>query len=123
MFGEYCMLKYAMLVICVLGIGASLCGCGIKRPPQNAFPGSEEYEARVATFKVSPREAYEIAREEAEYDNKLQFLSKRPTVLNKRWYVFSMPQGSGASLQGYHVHGDTGQVKFFSQKRTVTNTR
>lgn len=117
------MFKGALLFLCVVALGAGLCGCGIKRPPQNAFPGSDDYEARVSTFKISPKEAYEIAHEEAEYDNKLQFLSKRPTVLHKRWYVFSMPQGAGASLQGYHVHGDTGQVKFSSQKTIVTNTR
>lgn len=117
------MVKCVLLGICLSLCCAAFTGCGIKRPPQNPFPGSEEYDDRIATFRISPGEAYEIAREEAEYDNKLQFLSKRPTVINKRWYVFSMPQASGASLQGYHVHGDTGEVKFVSEKRTVTNTR
>ncbi len=103
---------------------AALAVCsGCKRPPANVFPGSEYYAKRVETFKISPEEAYDLALEQAEADNKLQFLSKKPTVATKNSYVFSMPQGSGASLQGYHVNGKTGEVRFFSQKKTVTQTR
>ena len=99
-------------------------GCGpIKRQPANAFPGSDAYDKRVSSFKVKPAQAYEIALEAAKTDNRLQFLSRRPTVIVKRWYVFSMPQGSGASLQGYHVNGDSGEVKFMNEKKSVENPR
>ncbi|MCC8109676.1 MAG: hypothetical protein LIQ30_11675 [Planctomycetes bacterium] len=108
------------IVMCVLAVLITGCGNPIKRPPANVFPGSKEYEDRIATFKITPKQAYDIAHEEAVTDNKLQFLSRKPTVVVKRWYVFSMPQGSGASLQGYHVHGDTGEVRFHAEKRTVT---
>ncbi len=107
---------FAAAALCML-VG---CGNPLKRDPNNVFPGSAEYDRRIAAFKYSPSEAYEIAHETAEEDNKLQFLSKKPTVISGRWYVFSMPQGSGAELQGYHVNGDNGNVKFVSQRRTVT---
>ncbi len=109
---------FALLAVVAL---AATAGC--KRPPANVFPGSEYYEKRVESFKITPEEAYDLALEQAEEDNKLQFLSKKPTVATKDSYVFSMPQGSGASLQGYHVNGKTGKVRFFSQKKTVTQTR
>lgn len=99
------------------------CGNPIKRPPQSVFPGSEEYATRIADFKVTPEQAYTIAHEEALTDHKLQFVSKKPTAVYKRWYIFSMPQATGANLHGYHVHGDTGEVKFFSKDQTVTNSR
>lgn len=117
------MWKRVVFIACISAIGFLFCGCGIKRPPQNVFPGSVDYQERVKTFRITAEEAYEIALEQAQEDNKLQFLSKKPTVLNKRWYVFSMPQGSGANLQGYHVHGDSGQVKFHGRSQTVTSTR
>jgi hypothetical protein len=97
-------------------------GC-FKRDPANVFPGSPYYDKRVAAFKITPSQAYDIALEAAKTDNRMQFLSRRPTVVVKRWYVFSMPQGTGASLQGYHVNGDTGEVKFVNDKKTVENKR
>lgn len=102
-----------------------LAGCGnpLKRPPANVFPGTPEYAKRVESFKITPSQAYDIALEAARTDNRLQFLSRRPTVIVKRHYVFSMPQGSGASLQGYHVNGDNGDVKFMNEKKTVTAKR
>lgn len=116
---------YCILVLLAAMTVVSLVGCGnpIKRPPNNVFPGSEEYAKRVGTFKISPSQAYDIALEQAETDNKLQFLSKKPTVVTKQWYVFSMPRGSGASLQGYHVHGNTGEVRFSNQKTVVSPSR
>ncbi|MDR1535919.1 MAG: hypothetical protein LBU64_12640 [Planctomycetota bacterium] len=92
---------------------------GCRRPPANAFPGTSAYEERVAKLKIGPAEAYRLAREQAETDNRIQFVSRRPTVLVKRWYVFSLPQASGASLQGYHVNGDTGEVKYAGEKKSV----
>lgn len=97
------------------------CGNPIKRKPNNVFPGSEEYDKRVAELKITPAQAYDIALEKAKTDNKLQFLSRRPTAIIKRTYIFSMPQASGASLQGYHVDGDTGKVKFVEEKKSVEN--
>jgi hypothetical protein len=102
---------------------AAGCGNPIKRPPRNVFPGSESYQKRVADFKISPSQAYDIAHEAAETDHKLQFLSARPTVVTGRWYVFSMPQGTGASLNGYHVNGDSGSVRFVTDKTVVTASR
>ncbi len=98
------------------------CGCGnpLKRPAANVFPGSAEYETRVADLKISPEEAYEIAYAQAKKEGKLQFLSRRPTVLAKRTYVFSMPQPSGASLHGYHVDGRRGTVRFVTDKTVVS---
>lgn len=108
----------------VFAVMLSVLGCGpIKRQPANVFPGSDAYDKRVAAFKIKPAQAYEIALEAAKTDNRLQFLSRRPTVIVKRWYVFSMPQGSGASLQGYHVNGDSGEVKFMNEKKSVENRR
>lgn len=107
----------AVLVLCgVLGAGC------VKRPPANVFPGSQDYEARAATLKITPQQAYNIAHEAAQTDNRMQFLSRRPTVLMKHTYVFSMPQPSGASLRGYHVNGDTGEVKFVEDNKTVAHT-
>lgn len=114
---------WLMAGIMVLGVLAAGCGNPLKRPPKDVFPGSEEYETRIAAFKITPSQAYDIAHEAALTDHKLQFLSKRPTVVHGRWYVFSMPQASGASLNGYHVHGDSGEVRFDSKKETVYNTR
>lgn len=108
---------FAVLALAVLS------GCGIRRPPAYVFPGSQYYADRVEKFKISPDEAYDIALEEAQSDNKLQFLSKRPTVATRDSYVFSMPQGTGASLNGYHVNGKTGKVHFVSEKKVVTPTR
>ena len=99
-------------------------GCGpIKREPANVFPGTEAYEKRIAGLKIAPEQAYAIALEQARTDNRVQFVSRRPTVIVKRWYVFSIPQGAGASLQGYHVNGDTGEVKYLNDKRSVEPTR
>lgn len=102
---------------------AALAGCGFKRPPANVFPGSDDYIQRVQTFKYTPPQAYELALEQAKKDNKLQFLSRRPTVIVKRWYVFSMPAPTGANLQGYHVNGDSGQVKFVSENKTIQHSK
>lgn len=113
--------------LCALAVLATiaLAGCGnpLKRPPANVFPGSEEYAKRVDTFKISPSEAYSIAHEAASTDNNLQFLSRRPTVIVKRTYVFSMPRQSGASLRGYHVNGDTGAVKFMEEDRIIPHSK
>ncbi len=110
-------------LLCIATLAAAaFIGCGnpLKRPPANVFPGSEEYAKRVSELKISPEEAYSIARRAARKDGKLQFLSRRPTVLLKRTYVFSMPQGTGASLHGYHVDGDKGTVTFETNKKVVT---
>ena len=116
------MRRIGLLIAIVTLAVAALSGCGnpIKRPPSNVFPGSQEYEKRVADLKISPEEAYDIAHEAALKDGKLQFLSRRPTVIAKRTYVFSMPQPSGASLNGYHVNGDKGTVKFVNDKTVVS---
>ncbi len=109
------------VAMCAAAALILLTGCGnpLKRDPNHVFPGSAEYDRRVSAFKITPSQAYDIAHEAADEDNKLQFLSKKPTVIAGRWYVFSMPQGTGAELQGYHVNGDNGNVKFVNQKRTV----
>lgn len=99
------------------------CGGPLKRPPANVFPGSEEYSKRIKDFKISPEKAYELAHAQAKKDKQLQFLSRKPTVVVKRWYVFSMPQASGASLDGYHVNGDTGEVKFVNNDKTVPHSK
>lgn len=100
-------------------LGAAGCGNPMRRPPANVFPGSDAYEQRVSSLKITPSQAYEIAHEAATNDNRLQFLSRRPTVIVKKTYVFSMPRPSGATLQGYHVNGETGEVKFVNDKKEV----
>lgn len=119
------MLRYAAVIVPLFCLAVLTAGCGnpIKRDPANVYPGSEPYAKRIATFKITPEQAYDIAHTAAQTENKLQFLSRRPTVVVKRWYVFSMPQPSGASLQGYHVNGDTGAVKFEAEKKTVEHTK
>lgn len=111
---------FPALLVVVMAAG---CGNPIKREPANVFPGTESYVKRVDSFKISPSQAYDIALDQARTDNKLQFLSRRPTVVVKRSYVFSMPQPSGASLQGYHVNGDTGAVKFMEEKKTIAHNK
>ncbi len=112
-------LLFAFLVLSVLAVVSTGCGNPMKRPPRNVFPGSEEYEKRVAGLKLTPGEAYSLAREAALDDGKLQFLSRVPTVIANKTYVFSMPQASGASLNGYHVDGNKGTVRFVSDKTVV----
>lgn len=112
-----------MLFLVAIMLFAAGCGNPIKRDPANVFPGSEEYTKRVKSFKVNPAEAYDIAHNAAKAENRMQFLSRRPTAIVKRWYVFSMPQPSGASLQGYHVNGDSGEVKFVSEKKTIAHNK
>ncbi|MCD8349547.1 MAG: hypothetical protein LUC93_02945 [Planctomycetaceae bacterium] len=118
-------MRQALVVAFSLLMIAAIVGCGnpIKRPPRHVFPGSEDYDKRVKDFKISPTQAYDIAHEEASTDRKLQFLSARPTCITGRWYVFSLPQAQGASLNGYHVNGDSGQVKFVTDKTIVFNKR
>ncbi len=116
---RYSVPVFALIFALLLCLG---CGNPIKRPPANVFPGSDEYIKRVDSFKITPPQAYERALAAAQRDNKLQFLSRRPTVIVKRSYVFSMPQPSGASLQGYHVNGDTGKVKFMSENKTIQHS-
>ncbi len=111
------------LLLCLLVLAAVVApGCGnpIKRPPSNVFPGSRDYEDRVSKLKLSSEEAYEIAHEAAVREGKLPFLSRKPTVVAGRTYVFSMPQPSGASLNGYHVDGNKGTVRFVTDKTVVT---
>lgn len=110
-----------LALACSLLVAFTLSGCGFKRPPANTFPGSDSYSARVESFKITPQQAYQIAYEEAQTDRQLHYVSKKPTVIAKRWYVFSVPQASGATLQGYHVNGDNGEVKFVNEKKTVQN--
>jgi hypothetical protein len=107
----------------VLFAAALFPAAGCRRAPENAFPGTAYYEERVGKLKISPAEAYNLALEQARTDNRVQFVSRRPTVLAKRWYVFSLPQASGASLQGYHVNGETGEVKYQGEKRSVGPNR
>lgn len=115
--------RATVILLSAILLLATGCGNPIKRAPRNVFPGSEPYQKRVGEFKISPAQAYDIAHDEAKTDHKLQFLSARPTVITGRWYVFSMPQGTGASLNGYHVNGDNGKVKFVNEKTVVKNTR
>ena len=96
-------------------------GCGIKRAPANAFPGTDSYASRVESFKVSPKEAHAIAYAAGKKDGQLQFVSRTPSVIAKRWYVFSIPKPTDASTQGYHVNGDTGEVKFVNEKKNIPN--
>lgn len=117
------MRRATVLLLSLVLLLAAGCGNPVKRPPRNVFPGSEPYQKRVGEFKITPAQAYDIAHEEAKTDHKMQFLSARPTVITGRWYVFSMPQGTGASLNGYHVHGDSGKVKFVTDKTVVKNKR
>ncbi len=111
---------FPALVVVLLAAG---CGNPIKRDPANVFPGSDAYAKRVQSFKYSPAQAHDIALDKAKQDNNLQFVSRKPTAIVKRWYVFSLPQGSGASLRGYHVNGDTGEVKFMKEEKTIEVTR
>ncbi|MCC8189384.1 MAG: hypothetical protein LIP77_01940 [Planctomycetes bacterium] len=117
------MQRHLLLVAVFAGLVTLLPGCGIKRQPANVFPGSDSYIKRVESFKITPTEAYALALDAARSENKMQFLSRRPTVIVKRWYVFSMPQASGANLQGYHVHGDTGEVKFVNDKTVIPHSK
>ncbi len=96
-------------------------GC-LSRPPSNVFPGTKDYATRVKTLKITPDQAYRIAYEQASADGQLHYISRQPTVLAKHWYVFSVPLPSGANLQGYHVNGDNGEVKFISEKKIVSHT-
>ena len=96
-------------------------GCGMQRAPANAFPGTGTYTSRVESFKISPKEAHRIAYEAGKRDGQLQYISRTPTVILKRWYVFSIPKPTDATIQGYHVNGDTGEVKFVNEKRAITN--
>lgn len=112
------MKKLLLTAIAATLLGVSSGGCG-KTEKINAFPGTDEYYERVDSFHYTPEEAYELARETAEKDRRLQFLSKQPTAIRRRWYIFSFIQMSGASLQGYHVNGDTGEVIFFGQDRVI----
>ncbi len=114
------MRKISVITCAILLLFGLFCGC-MKSQPLNAFPGTEEYNQRVASFAYTPDEAYEEARKVAKEENKLQYLSKRPTALRRRWYIFSFIQTTGANLQGYHVNGDTGEVVFFSQDRTISS--
>ncbi len=110
------------LLFCVLTLAlAGLSGCGnpLKRPPANVFPGSGDYEKRVAELEISPEEAHSIAYGAARKDGRLHLISRRPTVIAKKTYVFSMPQATGASLNGYHVDGNRGTVKYVGDKKTV----
>ena len=116
------MRRYLACLI-VFGLVIAVCAGCVKRDPNNVFPGSDTYEKRIASFKISPAQAYRIAHEAAQTDNRLQFLSRRPTVVMKRWYVFSMPQPSGADIRGYHVHGDTGEVKFVNDKKFIEHSK
>ena len=112
-----------LLVMVFICLAASGCRNPVKRAPANAFPGSAEYDKRVSSFKITPNQAYSIAEEEARTDNRMQYLSRRPTVIVKRWYVFSLPRASGADLQGYHVNGDTGAVKFVNDKTVIPHSK
>ncbi|MDR0361301.1 MAG: hypothetical protein LBJ46_01220 [Planctomycetota bacterium] len=100
----------------VVFLAAAGCGNPIKREPSNVFPGTPAYDKRVSSFKITPDQAFRIAYEAGQTDRQLHYVSKRPTAVAKRWYVFSIPQASGAQLQGYHVNGDTGDVKFHREK-------
>ncbi len=104
----------ALVLVCLPG-----CRNPMKRPPANAFPGSGEYEKRVAELKISPEEAHSIAYDAARKDGRLHLISRRPTVIARKTYVFSMPQASGASLNGYHVDGNKGTVRYVGDKTTV----
>ncbi|MDR1612623.1 MAG: hypothetical protein LBT97_07540 [Planctomycetota bacterium] len=104
----------ALLIPVVAG-----CGNPIKRESANVFPGTPAYDKRVGNFKITPEQAYRIAREAGQTDRQLQHVSRRPTAIVKRWYVFSIPQASGAQLQGYHVNGDDGTVKFHREKKYI----
>lgn len=113
-------MRRTSLILCILALAVAGCGNPLKRDPANVFPGSEAYEKRVAELELSPEQAYAAAHKKALKDGKLQFLSRRPTVIAKRTYVFSMPQASGASLNGYHVDGNRGTVRFVTDKTVVS---
>lgn len=114
-------LSKSLMVLLPLFAIVVFSGC-FKRAPANVYPGSDDYNKRVANFKITPEQAYRIAHEAAQTDRQLHFISRTPTVVAKRWYVFSVPLPSGANLQGYHVNGDNGDVKFVNEKKVIPHT-
>ena len=115
-------MRMRIFVACLPALLALGCGNPLHRDPANVYPGSSAYDKRVETFKVTPSQAYKLAYEQARDDEQLQYLSRKPTVVVKRSYVFSVPLASGANLQGYHVNGDNGMVTFFKERKTIPQT-
>lgn len=112
-----------LILVAVLGVFAVGCSGPIKRKATNVFPGTDDYEKRVKEFKITPAQAYRIAHKQAEEDDQLQYMSRKPTLIHKRSYVFSLPLPSGGNLQGYHVDGDTGEVSFERDKKIVPHSK
>ena len=99
-------------------------GCGVKNPvkraPKNVFYGTREFDERAAKLSISPDQAVRLAMEKARIDERArgeqrqQYISRHPTFLHERIYVFSMSRPDGASLKGYHVDGDSGLAQFYT---------
>lgn len=112
----------AIITVTVLVALLAVAGCGIKRDPNNVFPGSPAYDRRVEKLRLTPDEAAKLAYRKAKEDDQLQFVSRKPIAIVKNSYIFGMPQASGANLQGYQVDGNTGKVSFNKEKKQITHT-
>lgn len=109
---------------CCLLLVCGITGCSnpipnpLKKEPY-AWPGTRGYQERLQTFRVSPQQAFKLAWDSAKARKLTQFVSRTPTVIINREYVFSVPRGSGASLHGFYVHGDKGRVRYVETERTL----
>ena len=108
-----------LALLTALGLIASGCWNPMRRPPQNVFYGTREFDERAATLAHSKEQAFrfalEMARTDEQYrgEERLQYVSRQPTMLHGKIYVFSIARPDGASLKGYHVNGESGETLFY----------
>ena len=111
-------MRWSLLLAVALCM-ALFAGCGRKKVGKTVFPGTPEYGNRAATLRINERDARERALRTAREQGREYEISSRPTALYERNYVFSQPASNGAELKGYHVDGDTGEVRYWTKSKVV----
>ena len=121
---RYLMLLVGAGVLVVIGVYASVCN-GLEGGEEREVyvKGTPAYERRVKQFRLSEKDAAKRVvahvREKWHEPERRVLVGVHILLVNSR-YVFARPLKSGASLHGYYVDGNSGEVEFVATKEKLT---
>ena len=110
---------------CGLAMLALALGCGCRTPAgvesQNSkvvWRGTTSYDKLVITLPITPAEAYERAKQEADHIGYI-ILFPEAEILVGKWYWFGKAGKIDIPLTGFYVHGETGAVEFRRSTKSI----
>ncbi len=98
----------------ILALLACLSGCADNKTNFIFDPGTKLYEEKLTSFTVKPDSAFKTVKMTAKQLTGRNFVGdKTPLLIIGNCYLFGMPEKHQLKLNGYFVHGMTGNAKYF----------